>query len=739
MDIKIELNLPQDDYDKTALERINQAEQAKAQVTETLHEAWLRILAMKNSKPDQERLLEVRQAMQDGEIERSADAKGRFSKAEALRLWKDLNEAKREQRLKEMVDNTPANYKLVTTEQQLETLVWDLRNEPIIAVDTETTGVDVYFDKIVGVSFTLPQKDYHVYVPCGHLVGQQLSRSIVLGRLKGVLESPRVKKVMHNSKFDMHMFATAGINVKGLVWDTMHAMHLLNENEESYALKNLVTKYLREPSDTYATLFGKTPFAEIPLDVALVYAGKDTHVTWKLYLFQLMHLEKQPKLLNAYRDIELPTVEVAIEMERTGFVLDEKRANTLQNQLSTELEELEVQLKIHFGDINFNSPKQLSEMLFEELGLAKHLPPKYKISTDVKTIKILAKHHEGCELLLKYREKTKLLGTYIEALPKQIKPFDNRIHGNFNQTGTVTGRFSSNNPNLQNQPKYARTLFIAPKGMIILGFDFSQQEPRLLTHFTQEEGLLKAYNNGEDLYTKMASEVFGKPQSECGDGSVYRKMMKFGVLSVMYGTGPKTLAGQLKITEAEAEIFISDFYKTYPKVAQWIEGNKAQARKQGYVETMFGRKRRLKGAKSNDKWERLRNERQATNAIIQGSASEQTKITMLKLHAYCVAKREAGRDFRMLATVHDEVLLYVPQDITKEEYLALEDIMLNTVKLSVPNKTDAEFSLRWGEGMTVEQFFTGKVKRSDFKEDKEADYLKHRKLVEQSWQGALVA
>jgi DNA polymerase-1 len=530
----------------------------------------------------------------------------------------------------------------------------------------------------------------------------------VLGRLKGVLESPRVKKVMHNSKFDIHMFATAGIIVQGLVWDTMHAMHLLNENEDSYALKNLATKYLREPSDTYGTLFGKTPFAEVPLDVALVYAGKDTHITWKLYLFQLMHLQKQPELLKAYREIEVPTVAVAIEMERTGFVIDENRANTLKNQLTDELAELEVQLKLHFGDINFNSPKQLADVLFVKLKLAKFLPPNFKLSTDVKTIKILAKHHEGCELLLGYREKTKLLGTYIEALPKQVKPYDNRIHGNFNQTGTVTGRFSSNNPNLQNQPKYARTLFIAPEGYVIVGFDFSQQEPRLLAHFTGEEGLIKAYQNGEDLYTKMASEVFGKPQSECGDGSTYRKMMKFGVLSVMYGTSPKTLAGQLKISEAEAEIFISDFYKTYPKVAKWIEGNKEHARKHGYVKTMFGRKRRLKGAKSRDKWERLRNERQATNAVIQGSASEQTKLTMIKLYEWCVAKRAEGRDFRLTATVHDEVLLYAPIDVTYEEYKEMEDIMLNTVTLAVPNKSDCEFSLRWGNGVSAKEWFEGK-------------------------------
>lgn len=740
MEIKIELNLPDDNND--ALERINQAQQAKSDATETIQDAWKRIMGMKNSKADVERLKEVYTAMKAGDIGRNPDdVSKRFSKAEALRLWRELNEAKREQRLKDLVASTPANYHLVQNEKQLATLLADLRSEPIIAIDTETTGVDVYADKIVGISFTLPKKDYHVYIPIRHVMGLQLSPDYVLNQLKPFLESPRTKKVLHNARFDMHILLTAGIDMQGVVWDTMIAMHVLNENEKqqgsSFRLKDLATKYLKEPSDTFATLFGKTPFAEVPLDVALVYAGKDTHLTWKLYEFQLMHLQKQPELLKYYQEIEQPTITVVMEMERVGFIIDTKFAHTFANKLRTEIDELHAQLIATFGDINFGSPKQLGEKLYDEMGLHKHLPPTWKRSTDSDTIKFLANHNDDVALLLAYRERTKLLSTYVEALPKQVKAFDRRVHGGFNQTGTVTGRFSSNNPNLQNQPKRARKLFVAPKGSVIIGFDFSQQEPRLLAHFTGEEGLVESYKRGEDLYTKMASAVFGVPESECGDKSKYRKMMKFGVLSVMYGTSAKTLATQIKVTVAEAEKFIEDFYQTYPKVAKWVEANKEYARTHGYVKTLFGRKRRLKEAKSKDKWTRFRAERQTTNARIQGSASEQTKLTLIAMQKWCAQKRAEGREFWICATIHDENLVYAPADITYAEFKELEGIMLNTVKLAVPNKTDAEVMTRWGEGMTYEEFATGEVKRENYEE--EEDYVEQLRIVKESWQGALVA
>jgi DNA polymerase I len=706
-------------------QRIAAVREKKKAAQETMEEAWARIFSSKLSEKDRERLLEVKEAMDRGELERDpADmytkkgALKKFSKAEALRLWRKLMDSQRERKIRELVEKTPDNYRLITSEHQLVSLCSCLKREPIIAVDTETTGLDVYEDVIVGVSLTLPRLDAHVYIPVDHKerveredgdewvrVEPQLDRDTVMEALRPVLEDENIKKVLHNAVYDAHMFKRHGVELRGIAWDTQSAMHMLNENEPTYRLKDLATKYLGEPSDTFETLFGKTRFDHVPLDVALAYAAKDTDITYRMYEFQREHLERLPKLLEYYEGVEVPLIEVVIEMERSGFVLDEAYADKLGQQLKQEIEEIEAELKRMLGDINLNSPSQLSDALYGRLKLHRKLPirDQQNPSTDAKTLKKLKNEHPVAKLLLDYRDKVKLYSTYVEALPKQVKK-DGRIHGSFLPASTVTGRFSSRNPNLQNQPARARKLFVAPEGQLILGADFSAQEPRLLAHFTEEDDLIKAYKEGKDLYSYLASEVFRVPIEECGDGSKYRKMMKMGLLATMYGTGSKTLAEQLGITPDEAEDFIAKFYAKYPKVAAWIEDNKRTCKEQGYVEMLYGyRKRRLPEIWSRDEWQVYRAERQTTNARIQGSAAIQTKIVMLALHKWIKKKRASGRRFNMLASIHDEVLLYVPRDITIEEVRDIEDIMINTVKLKVPSATDIEIMSRWGEGVKFDK------------------------------------
>lgn len=697
--IKLTLNFPTEEKEDNSKERILDAQKRKKASEETMEDAWERITSMKNSEVDAERLREVRQAMAEGIVGRNPnDNAKRFSKAEAMRLWSELQASQREQKLKDMVAKTPDNYYLITTIEQLKELVTALKGEPIIAVDTETNGLDYYGTadqeacSIVGISLTLPIANKHYYIPIAHDEKTEIDGGLLYSALGPFLTNENVKKVFHNAKFDINMFWRHGIEIKGLAHDTMIAMHLLNENEDSYALKNLATKYLKEPSDTYSTLFGKTLFSSIPLDIALVYAAKDTDITWKLYQFQMIHFNKLPKLKEVYETIENPLIDVVIRMERAGFVIDTDYAKTLGEDLKNQLSDLEKQLYQILGEINLNSPSQLKPAIE---NLVKH-----KIdSTDVDTLKKLQSTHEGIGLLLKYRELSKLLGTYVEALPQQIKN-DGKIHGSFNQAATVTGRFSSNNPNLQNQPKFARKLFVAPKGKVLLAGDFSQQEPRLLAHFSQDPILIEAYKQGKDLYQSAASALFNKPESECGDGSKERKMMKFGILSVMYGTGSKTLAGQLGITQAEAEMFIENFYKTYPAVKKWLDGNVDFLRKHGYVEMLYGRKRRLAGYNSTDKWEKLRAERQASNAIIQGSAAIQTKLTMLALDELCKRK-----GWEMAFSIHDEVAVYAPEDVSIEDVKEFNEVMVSTVTLSVPNKSDIEISRRWGEGFSIKEWF----------------------------------
>lgn len=728
---------------KQTTDRIVQAEESKKKAVETMEEAWTRIFGMKNSEADIKKLRAVKHYMNEGTIgRRSEDYGKRFSKAEAIRLYNEVREKTREDRIRKLVEQIPENYHLITEYPDLIKVKNMANQEPIIALDTETTGVNVYEDKLLGFSLTFPNQDFHCYIPIrreGIYEVTVMTEKLILEEMRCIIESELIKKVLHNSKFDIHILRSHGVKLKGLQWDTMVAQHVLNENEDSLALKKLATKYLGEEADTFEELFGKNAkYYEVPVGtkenpgISVLYACKDTHLTWKLYEFQQYHFNRLPDLRRIYEEVENPTIWTSIEMERTGFIIDKDKAGELQIKLESELKEIERLLLLHFGDINYGSPKQLKDKLYGELKLQKHLPPdmRRKLSTDAKALKILAKHHKGVATLLDYREKTKLLGTYIIALPQKAGK-DGRVHGQFNQIGTVTGRYSSKDPNLQNQPKYARKLFIAPKGWVIMGGDFSQQEPRILAHLTGEEELVRIYLAGEDLYTSMAAKIFNKPIEICGDGSFYRKATKTIVLAILYGTSPKTVAQSLKIEVNEALKIIEDFFRKFPKVAKWIEGNKEDARVKGYVEMMFGRKRRLPGARSTDKWERLRAERQATNAIIQGSAAIQTKLTIIALQKLC---RRKG--WRLLATVHDEVLVLAPVTITREEVQEFEDVMINTVKLRVPNKTDIEIQTRWGEGMKPEEYFTGTVDRAAYPDDD--SFEEQKKLVARTWQQELL-
>ncbi|WP_341479141.1 DNA polymerase [Heliobacterium chlorum] len=735
-------------------ERVREAQLKKEQAMreptweEVWHTGWTRpsgklqaaILLSKMGELDRKRLQTVKSAIDAGEIGVGVESLKKFTKAHAMRLWRDLQEQRKEKNLREMVAQTPNNYRLIQTESQLEKLVVALQSEPIISFDTETTGLDVYNDVIVGMSVTLPRADYHVYIPVAHKFGKQLKRSVVLQALGPMLTDPKIGKVLHNAKYDMHMLIRHGVRMRGLAHDTRVAMALLNENETSYALKNLATKYgkhfgFEDTSHTFEDLFGKTCFDEIPLDVALVYAAKDTHLTWKIYDWQRQHLQRLGKLEELYLEIENPLIDVCVDMEQCGFLIDRNYARQYGEELRSEIRQLENSLKDHFGDINYNSPIQLSRKLYDELKL----PEVNARSTDVKTLKALKDKHPGIEHLLKYRELTKLLSTYVEALPERIKS-DGRIHGSFNQVATVTGRFSSNEPNLQNLPTKARKLIIAPSGKLLIGSDFSQIEPRVLAHISGDKHLQEPYLNGQDLYSTLASRVFKKPIEECGDGSKYRKMMKVGLLAVMYGTSMHTLSNQLEITVEEAQQFIGDFFRTYPQVHSFIKNTHEFVKENEYVETLYGRKRRFPGHRQKAKvYDSLAKQiceilgvdelplnvwrnndiprdlkrrfydvkgdvesarRQSVNAVIQGTAADIMKRAMLNLQQYCLA-----RGWSLCGTVHDEALMMVDDSVTNGDVKEIEECMTSAASLDVPLVVDTEIMRRWGEGVKKEEWF----------------------------------
>jgi DNA polymerase-1 len=699
------------------VEKIRQAESKKKEASyqPSWEEVWETgygkkkgILQTKLTDTDREKLLEVKKAIEDGEISAKVDDLRKFSKSHALLLYKHLIEKRREKIIKQMEANKPTNYHLISTKEDLLNLLSYLSNESLIALDTETTGLE-YEDRIVGISMSLEKYNEHFYIPVRHIEGHNLSAEVVFSSLKPFLEDYKLKKVLHNAKFDFMMFNKEGVEVKGLEMDTMVAMTVLNENEESYALKYLATKYGRyfgfeDKSLSYEELFGNTRFDKILPEVGMIYACKDTHLTLSLYKWIRSHLEKQPKLYSYYYDIENKIVEISYEMEKNGLLVDLDFAKKYEEGLERELNNLKKQLDQYFPNINIASPKQLSEFLFNKLKL----PNLNNNSVDADTLKALEKHYEGISVLLKFRELNKLLSTYIKPLPQMVWD-DGRLHGQFNQSATVTGRFASRNPNLQNIPPEARKIFVAPEGMIMVSIDLSAIEPRILAHMSGDKGMQQPFIEGKDLYSTLASKIFNKTIEECGDGSKYRKMMKVGLLAVMYGVSTKSLAEQLGITEQEAEQFMKDFLGIYPKVREFIEKTHKEAFSQGYVEMMFGRKRRfhneLKEYKSkiaSSNWAEQKEakalagriKRQSVNSKIQGSASIILKKGMIECYNYC---KERGWEF--VATIHDENIFYIPENTSPEEIEGLGRCMTDVVKLDVPLKCDIEVYKRWGKGI----------------------------------------
>lgn len=438
---------------------------------ETFEEAWERVLGMKNTDAQQEKLIEVMSAMQSGKIVRRSDKTNRkFSKSEALEYWEDLEEERIAAELQDMVDNTPDNYHLITDKPHFERMVSLLKQEEWIVFDVESTGVNIYEDYIVGNVLTAVSKDLHFYIPTKHETQDtQLDHAYVMEGLRDIYEDESIKKIAHNANYDIHMLANEGIEVKGFVWDTQEAMKLLNENENTYALKPLVDKYLKIPSKTYGQLFGRKGFHEIDLDLALAYAAKDGDVTYKLKEFQEEHLKKMPEVYKYLIEVEMPLIHVIVAMERLGFEIDVDYAKDFGSKLEAEIDELGQALEAAFGDINLNSHVQLKEAIEKAIGRPIE-------DTNAKnTLKPLSEEYEIIEVLLRYRELNKLYGTYVNTLPTLIQESTGRLHTIFKQNGAKTGRFSSGGggANLQNQDPRARPLFLAPKGSVWLGGDFS--------------------------------------------------------------------------------------------------------------------------------------------------------------------------------------------------------------------------------------------------------------------------
>jgi DNA polymerase-1 len=745
---------------------------AEARRPETLEEARERLAKLKWTEADRAVLDEVIEALKSGEIRRADDVK-RLSKKEVGDLWRVLCDVRRQAKLDALVANKPANYRIITAHEEFERFVADLYNEPFTAWDTETTGLDLFCDRIVGFSVWLPRADYGVYVPFGHETGEeQLPEEVALGAIKDYLENPENKTIWHNSKYDMHMLRNHGINVADPYFDTQVAAHVLNENE-SHRLKDLAPKYLGVQADHFDSLFGDDPtIYDKPIGPAGVYAIKDVEFTWKLYNFQRPHIDSRPGLKYVFWNIEIPQIRVSLEMERQGFAVDLEGCKKLESEFEVLVEEALKSVHEAFGthtpeflakiskklgreitEFNVASPEQLQFLIYDYLGLpdiSKQVNPKLQPrSTAHAVIEKLAEMDERLVPLLDYREKEKLLNTYIRKFPEMRAP-DGKIHYSLSQFGTETGRYSSaqygdkknkKGVNIQNQPsrskaaKKVKGLLIADPGWLILSSDLSQIEPRILAHMSGDELLRAPYQTGDDLYIRMAMDLYGFERKYCEDGAYDptdtfqpRKRAKTGLLASMYGTSKWTLAQQMHISVEEAEQFLETFFSTYKGVKKFIDDTHDFVYRNEYVETMFGRKRRFPGFRAmmdrrkrleripykrmtHEQREELAELRKNTNGIlrasvnarIQGSAADVMKLILAEMYKLCQRK-----GWKIVATVHDEVNMLVPETVTPEDVEEVEKIMTQTVKLAVPMKCDTTLQRRWGEEIPWREWFKQK-------------------------------
>ena len=718
----------------------------------------------KNSDADKEKIKAVYDALKNNVLGLDGINTKDISKTTVINvLYPRLVAINKEEMIRHLVENAPANYYNVTTIADLLNMAGVIAGEKAIAVDTETTGV-THDDVIVGYSVTCPMADMHFYVPFRHQTGEQMIDEYdAMKAIKPFLEDSRILKVLHNVKFDHEkfLFDKYSINMVNFV-DTMILMYVLNENEESYALKKLATKYGKhfgfpDPSDTYEELFGKGGFENTPLNVAYIYACKDTHLTWSLYQWQLENLKKQPKLWHVAFDIEMPLIPVLLKIHYRGFNLDMEYAEKYLLELQEQINKMEEELAEYFPDINLNSNQQLAEYLYGTLKL----PDNHNGSVDKDALKELANEYEGVKILLEYRKLTKLKSTYIEPLPQKVWD-DGYLHGEINQMGTKTGRLASENPNLQNIPPQARKIFVAPEGKLYMSCDFSKMEIFIACELSGDPNLYDALHSGADVYSVIASKSYGLPIEQCGDGTVYRKHAKTALLGCMYGALPFTIAKQVGVSVEEGKEILDNFFNGNPVLTAQIHKCHDLVAAQGYVETLQGRKRRFpeipakvkmlkkldqmiyqKTGKTGTQWDAeldgiykakkipydLRSNwyslnkeiqrafRQSFNATDQGSGGDICKIALINLDKYFTELNKnlpPEKHYHIISTIHDEQLMEVPNDIPQEVIDHIDYIMCHTMPLNVTMRTDIEFYSRYyHDGKSTEQVLAGDLPSRD--------------------------
>jgi DNA polymerase-1 len=601
---------------------------------------------------------------------------------------------------------------VVNTPEGLTELASRMAAANQISFDTETTSTDQMKAELVGISLAVEEGRAY-YIPVGHTnpSEQQLPLAQVLDALRGPLTAPHIPKVGHNLKYDFVILAKLGLHVTPLSFDTMIAEWLINPISRNLGLKNLAWVRLDARMTEIEELIGKgknqISMAEVPVQTTAAYAADDAEVILRL-IPQLREEMEGCQATRLFEEVEMPLVSVIARMEMEGIALDRGYLYQMSAELNERMKIMEAQIYDSVGaPFNLNSPQQLSEALFNRLGLR---PPDrtkktatgfYSTSADV--LESLKGAHPVVDRILEYRELSKLKSTYIDALPLQVNPQTGRVHTSFNQTGSVTGRIASSDPNLQNIPvrtelgRQIRRAFVAEPGYELLSVDYSQVELRIVAHMAQDQAMLDAFRAGLDIHTATAAALYGiPPEQVSGPQRSRAKSINFGLI---YGISPYGLTRYAGITLAEAEDFVKAYFQQFPGVKRYLDSMRRKAADVGYVETLLGRRRYFPTLKTqSNQMIRNREEREAINAPIQGTAADILKIAMLEVPSALV---RAGLSSRMLLQVHDELVLECPRDETRATAALVSEVMQNAYSLVVPLQTEARSGPNWYEMVPI--------------------------------------
>lgn len=602
-------------------------------------------------------------------------------------------------------------WEVIDTPEALHQLVRQLESAEYISVDTETTSTDQMQADLVGISLAIsPERGY--YIPVGHKAdqGRQLSLPLVIDALRGPLTSPQIPKVGHNIKYDYVILARQGLRIIPITFDSMIAEWLINPTSRNLGLKNLAWVRLDLKMTAIEELIGsgknQRNMAEVQIATAAVYAVADAVAV--LRLMPLLQAEFQTDLVKQlFQTIEIPLISILAEMEMTGISLDLPFLRQMSSELANRMNEIEQQIFAIIGEpFNLNSTQQLSQALFDRLKLP---PPDrtrrtesghYSTSADV--LEALRGRHPVVDQVLEYRELSKLRSTYVDALPQQINPQTGRVHTSYNQAGSVTGRIASSEPNLQNIPirtelgRQVRQAFISEPNWTLLSVDYSQVELRIVAHMANDQSMLAAFQAEQDIHTATAAGIYNLSLDQVSkDMRRHAKAINFGLI---YGMSAFGLTRTSELTLAEAEDFVEAYFKQFPGVKHYLDNLRRQATQLGYVETLLGRRRYFPNLKSQGNQNiRGREEREAINAPIQGSAADIMKIAMLRVPPALI---KAGLDGRLLLQVHDELVLECPAEQLLATTRLVRRVMEDAYQLNAPLRTEARFGHNWGD-MTV--------------------------------------